>query len=385
MAVQTPQIQLFQYNGNKKSRFKMVISEELETKIRTFCALSPEREWSGVLFYSFQGNFENGITILAKDMYLMDQGSGVHTEFDLDAPEITRYMVVEGLTRLCMGLIHSHNQMQAFFSGEDSGTLFQHGEHMHNFVSLVVNNAGKYVARLTRQVRFNGIEERTVTGKSVSPVFNTDNLEEYDYSHRETTPVSKQYIEYVDLEIQRPKVNFSNSPVERFGEVNTKCSIQKQSTVIVPRISSADYKEGRQGSLFEEEETGDTFEFEGFAIPQEILEELKSIPWKKLGFDGWVSQLLYGSPFAKPTNIDKTAIARLNTLYKERFPNDVEFGAWFEMWLDFMASDFDVPISKQSEFMDSEEALMYKVYHFLQGKDIVYKDMMFRSIITRLM
>lgn len=384
MAVQTPQTQLFQYNGNEKTPFKMVISEELEMKIRTFCALSPEREWSGVLFYSFQGNFENGITILAKDMYLMDQGSGVHTEFDLDAPEITRYMVMEGLTRLCMGLIHSHNQMQAFFSGEDRGTLLQHGEHMHNFVSLVVNNAGKYVARLTRQVSVSGLEEKIITAKATSPVFNTDNIEEYNYSHKESTPISKQYIEYVDLEIHKPEVSIYDSSIERFGEINTRCSTQKQTAFAGPKVSYTDWKEGKQGSLFKEDAVEENFESDGFVIPQELLEELKTIPWKKLGFEGWISQLLYGSPFAKPTTIDKTAIARLNALYKERFPNEVDFSAWFDVWLDFMVSDFDVPISKQSEFMDSEEALIYKTYHFLSSKDIVYRDMMFRSLINRL-
>jgi len=87
--------------------FKIVLSEQLETKIRTYCALSPEREWSGVLFYKFEGTtFKNGITISANDMYLMDQGTAAHTEFDLNEPEITRYMVFEGLIDHCIGLIH---------------------------------------------------------------------------------------------------------------------------------------------------------------------------------------------------------------------------------------------------------------------------------------
>ena len=64
--------------------FKIVLSEQLETKIRTYCALSPEREWSGVLFYKFEGTFKDGIIILANDMYLMDQGTAAHTEFDLN-------------------------------------------------------------------------------------------------------------------------------------------------------------------------------------------------------------------------------------------------------------------------------------------------------------
>lgn len=107
---------IFHYSGDNESQFKLVISQLLETKIRTFCALSPDREWSGVLFYTFEGNFESGVTVHANDMYLMDQGNGVHTEFDLDAPEITRYLVLEGLENHCIGLIHSHNRMAKIFA-----------------------------------------------------------------------------------------------------------------------------------------------------------------------------------------------------------------------------------------------------------------------------
>lgn len=115
MAIQK-QTQLLQYSGDSDIPFKMIVSGKLETKIRTFCALSPDREWSGVLFYLFKGNFEDGVTIYANDMYLMDQGSGAHTEFDLDAPEITRHLFMEGLASHCMGLIHSHNRMAKIFA-----------------------------------------------------------------------------------------------------------------------------------------------------------------------------------------------------------------------------------------------------------------------------
>ena len=94
-----------------KKGHTIILSEKLERKIRTYCTLSPRREWSGVLFYTFKGDFKRGLKIHAEDMYLMDQGSSAHTEFDMNKPEITKYMVMEGLTGHCMGLIHSHNQM----------------------------------------------------------------------------------------------------------------------------------------------------------------------------------------------------------------------------------------------------------------------------------
>lgn len=383
MEWKTQQKELFQYNGDKP--FKLIVSAELETKIRTFCALSPDREWSGVLFYLFKGDFENGVTIYANDMYLMDQGNGVHTEFDLDAPEITRHLVMEGLASHCMGLIHSHNKMRAFFSGEDHGTLVTHGSHMHNFVSLVVNNEGNYVARLTRQVNFTGVEEKTLKGKSVSPLFNTDRVEEQDYLQKDTKEIKDEMLQYVDLEIVKETPNTSPlyQSIERFGEINSKCSSQK---TVIPTIKTPTiqpWKDGKQGTLFDNYEEEDVFDDE-LIIPDKILTELNLIPWKSLGYNKWLCQLLYGSPFAIDTPITAQTFTTLSSLYKERFENEMEFSMWFEVWLDYLLSDFIIPLSKQSEFMGPDEALLYQTYRYLSDKKIAYKDVMLKCLTNRM-
>jgi proteasome lid subunit RPN8/RPN11 len=399
MAAQKQQTQLLQYTGDKDIPFKLIISTELETKIRTFCALSPDREWSGVLFYLFEGNFENGVTIHANDLYLMDQGSGVHTEFDLDAPEITRHLFMEGLMDHCMGLIHSHNQMKAFFSGEDRDTLITHGSHMHNFVSLVVNNDGNYVARLTRQVNLNGTEEKIVRGTYSSPLFNTDEVEENHYERHESNPIKGSFLEYIDLDIvkESPNISALHSAIERFGEINSKCSSQKTSAKSTspfiynpkdyskPFDPTADWSNKNlwekevQGKLFDE-----PYEDDGLVITREMSDELKSIPWKTLGYDKWLAQLLYGSPFANYTELDKSSINHLNKLYKDRFGNEVMFASWFDIWLDFLISDFDFPVSNRSQFMDSEEAIIYKTYMVLSSKDLIYKNVMLKSLSNRI-
>lgn len=282
----------------------------------------------------------------------------------------------------------------AFFSGEDRDTLITHGNHMHNFVSLVVNNEGSYVARLTRQVHFNGVEEKIVRGKSTSPLFNTDTVEEYEYDHHESTPINNSFLEYIDLEIikERPNLSAINAEIERFGEINSKCSYQKPikfgdspfdySTKSSPTVKSqqVDWGNMKQGTLFENE----PFEDDELVITKEIANELKSIPWKTLGYDRWIAQLLYGSPFANYTDFNKSSIEHLNQLYKARFKNEMDFTIWFEMWIDFLIPDFEFPISKQSEFMDSEEALIYQTYIFISGKELVYKNVMLQSLLNRL-
>lgn len=286
--------------------------------------------------------------------------------------------------------------MRAFFSGEDSDTLVTHGSHMHNFVSLVVNNDGNYVARLTRQVKFDGTEEKVLRGTSTSPLFNTDEVETYTYNHRESNPIKREYLEYIDLEIvkERPSLSAIHSAIERFGEINSKCSYQRPVTREVSPFNSVgnypivhppkvDWKEARQGTLFDDSDDS-PFKDDQLVITKDILAELKTIPWKRLGFDDWISQLLYGSPFAKTANIDKATVARLNVIYKERFPNEVEFSAWFDFWIDYMVSDFSIPMSKQSIFMDSEEAVIYKTYMFISGRGLIYEDAMLHSLLNRL-
>ena len=41
----------------------------------------------------------------------------------------------------------------AFFSGTDVNTLLEEGSDLNHFLSLIVCNAGQYVARITRKLR----------------------------------------------------------------------------------------------------------------------------------------------------------------------------------------------------------------------------------------
>ena len=78
--------------------------------IRHLCGRIPDREWSGVLFYTVTGTFEEGLTVQCKDICLMDVGSATYTEFDT-SPDIAGYMVENDLLDCYLGLVHSHNNM----------------------------------------------------------------------------------------------------------------------------------------------------------------------------------------------------------------------------------------------------------------------------------
>ena len=145
---------------------KLIISSNLEKKISVCCRELPQNEWSGTLFYSIvSGKFGKDLVLKAEDFYLRDIGSHTYTEFDDDA-DAFNYQVENNLIDCIQGLIHSHCSFNTFFSGIDANTLDDLGHDMPHFLSLIVNNAGTYCAKITRRIpvsnhyiTFNGEEE----------------------------------------------------------------------------------------------------------------------------------------------------------------------------------------------------------------------------------
>ena len=134
-----------------ESSCKLIISTLVEQKISICCRTLPNNEWSGTLFYKVvSGTYDNNLVLEAQDFYLRDVGSATSTEFDDDA-DAFNYQIENNLEDSIQGLIHSHNTMSTFFSGTDDNTLKSMGKQMPHFLSLIVNNAGKYCAKITRR------------------------------------------------------------------------------------------------------------------------------------------------------------------------------------------------------------------------------------------
>lgn len=154
----TKVISLVQKSGTYN--YKLIIPAEVERKIRFACQKVWSTEWSGTLFFTHEGSFENNdLVIRCVDIYIMDIGTQAYTEFDMN-PDVISYMCENPELLDCqMGLIHSHNNMSTFFSGTDTATLKEEGRDRNNFVSLIVNNAGTYTAAITRRVKSKQVKE----------------------------------------------------------------------------------------------------------------------------------------------------------------------------------------------------------------------------------
>ena len=101
------------------------------------------------MFYDCKEYPDGKLDILVRDFCLLDIGSGGYTEFMTDY-KVFQYQFEHNLIDCYWGLIHSHNNFSAFFSGQDTHTLDDMSKDMNRFLSLIVNNAGQYVSAITR-------------------------------------------------------------------------------------------------------------------------------------------------------------------------------------------------------------------------------------------
>lgn len=273
---------------HRQDIFKIVIPAEVEKKIRFLCKNIWDVEWSGVLFYKVEGAFEDkSLTIRCVDLFQMDIGTSAYTEFNV-SPDMATYMVdhpellEEGIYQ---GLIHSHNNMATFFSGTDTATLSAEGNDMAHFVSLIVNNAGKYTAGVTRKYKC----VQTVSEKYTYPTWNGEVREGV-----ETFDIEEEKLEWFNLDIvfEDATDDFETEMMERIKEIK-----EAKKKVVTPMYGGRNYPQyGNYGkAITPTKEVGSTFpmdedkyygEKRGWYDPQKDKQD-KQLPAKQgeLPFD----------------------------------------------------------------------------------------------------
>lgn len=90
--------------------------------------------------------------LLVVDFTLQDIGSAGYTEYSLDKETAAYYADhIDTLLGCKVALLHSHNQMNCWFSSVDMPTLKEQANQCNNVLSIIVNNAGGYVAKFTER------------------------------------------------------------------------------------------------------------------------------------------------------------------------------------------------------------------------------------------
>lgn len=132
-------------NKSKTLKDKVIIPDNIIDQIQKYNFASPSEEWSGTIFYSITE--ENNMFIYhIKGLIPLDVGSQTTTEYDVTDPEITHYMVINNLIDCYMGNLHSHHNMDTFFSATDSKAFEQSNYPV--FLSIIVNNAMDIIAKV---------------------------------------------------------------------------------------------------------------------------------------------------------------------------------------------------------------------------------------------
>lgn len=322
--------------------YKLIIPAEVERKIRFVCQKVWSTEWSGTLFFTHEGSFENDdLVIRCVDIYIMDIGTQAYTEFDMN-PDVISYMCENPELLDCqMGLIHSHNNMSTFFSGTDTATLKEEGRDRNNFVSLIVNNAGSYTAAITRRAKSKQVKE------SVSYEFFGDG-EKQD---------TKEYvsdadeIEWFYLKIEKEGENYSFPDMAARLEGIKQAKAEKAKKVQTPIYqggykpviaNSYGTKAGPANLVKKEADKPKVIQPTLFSSTDNLpFDDDYSLPYGQVTFDkvtlkSLILQLITGSIIiSNDSKIDISKWAKsMPTLYEKRFGKGEEGMKNFKMWAD---------------------------------------------------
>ena len=336
-------ISLVQKSGTYN--YKLIIPAEVERKIRFACQKVWNTEWSGTLFFTHEGSFENNdLVIRCVDIYIMDIGTQAYTEFDMN-PDVIAYMTEHSELLDCqMGLIHSHNNMSTFFSGTDTATLKEEGRDRNNFVSLIVNNAGTYTAAITRRVKSKQVKE------SVSYEFFGDG-EKHDTKEYVS---SADEIEWFYLKIENENEAFSfpdmaarleeikQAKAEKAKKVQTHVYQGGYKPVITNSYST---KAGPANLIKKEVSKPNVVQPTLFDHMDDFqFDDNYSLPYGQATFDkvtlkSLVLQLITGSIIiSNDSKIDITKWAKsMPALYEKRFGKGEEGMKNFKIWADTYA------------------------------------------------
>ena len=336
----TKVISLVQKSGTYN--YKLIIPAEVERKIRFTCQKVWNTEWSGTLFFTYEGSFENNdLVIRCVDIYIMDIGTQAYTEFDMN-PDVIAYMTEHSELLDCqMGLIHSHNNMSTFFSGTDTATLKEEGRDRNNFVSLIVNNAGTYTAAITRRIKSKQVKE------SVSYEFFGDGEKQDTKKYVSDT----DEIEWFYLKIEKEGENYSFPDMAARLEEIKQAKAEKAKKAQTPAYSSGykpviansyGTKVGPANLVNKEDSKPKAAQPTLFDNVDDLpFDDNYSLPYGQVTLDkvtlkSLVLQLITGSIIiSNDSKIDITKWAKsMPALYEKRFGKGEEGMENFKMWAD---------------------------------------------------
>jgi len=218
-----------------KQKAKLILPNSVLRKIEYLHKKVGNDEWSCILVYKIkEGIIENPSEFVLEvvDLIPMDVGNATYTEYDFSTEDEYAFdkftdALQEGHK---LGHLHSHHNMQCFFSGTDTAELHDNAPNHNFYVSLIVNfkdpsqwcaaiatcfdeeikGSYKKVGKVTTYKKFKGSTTGEITEKE----------EEFD----EEVPVNetKHLLYKIDLEIITEVDSQSEDFVKRVSDLQAK-------------------------------------------------------------------------------------------------------------------------------------------------------------------
>lgn len=366
--IKAPKLDLIKSNLT----FKMFIPTEVENKIRYACASVPNLEWSGVLFYTYSGDFNNlNLEIKCEDILLLDIGTSTYTEWQTDA-EVISYMAENDLLHCQLGIIHSHNTMPTFFSGTDQNTLLQEGQDRNNIVSLIVNNEGKYSAAITRLVKTESVVKETGRYN-----FFGEGTKHYTDKYK----TEDVFVEYFMFDIHTEE---SPSLFNFIGQINKVMTKKKTKVVAKNEVPTS-----IESTIF------DRTSYPVASTPAVDFNKTNTVIVKANELHDKIKEIAYqlvtGNIFGKPKNkydLQDYIVQKMYLDYKNRFGTDVSNSSPFVSWIDSIIDFFvfeNTPILESSVMDPYEDEISVVIQNLIDYLETFKATNQYiKIIITRL-
>lgn len=160
------------------------LSSKIQEQIKYLCTKISLVEWSGIIFYTIEGDIENPeeLVILPQEILPLDKGTSGFTKYEFGLPVIN-FMEKHGAMEKdwLIGHIHSHNNMAVFFSGTDQDELRDNAPNHRFYFSIIVNNRGDIEAKVavhsSTVVENENIEYSAVNAKGDKYTITNEKLE----------------------------------------------------------------------------------------------------------------------------------------------------------------------------------------------------------------
>lgn len=143
-----------------KNKIQVIMPDEVLDKIKYLCTIISKVEWSGILLYETLGSIQDpkNMQVILKDIIPMHKGSSTYTEYSFTEKKRDQSGYADRHIDYCeefeealswqIGHIHSHNNMNVFFSGTDMAELEENSPSHNFYLSLIVNNKLDFMAKI---------------------------------------------------------------------------------------------------------------------------------------------------------------------------------------------------------------------------------------------